>query len=188
MSTINYIPNSNIVYGNIVINYNHSFVDSIFKMMYDSEMPHEYSDIIVEFNNHNVVKINKDVNANTNKNTLFIYSEIKYSTLHCPQNMVNIQTNEKYRYLQPEFDDKIKQYKMQFTKIFPNINISMTQGSIYNCAYTKLTKDAKMIPVLGICKNKYGFDMERYILAYDKEEFNEEQLCEIISHLFFKIK
>lgn len=186
MSTINCISNSNIVYGNIVINYNHSFIDSIFKMMYDSELPHEYSDIIIEFNDHNVIKLNKD-SINTNKNKCYTYNNLKYSTLHCPQDITNINTNTKYRYVHPEFDKKLQQYKMQFTKIFPNINNSMTQGSIYNCAYTKLTKDAKIIPVFGICKNKYGFDMERYVLAYDKEEFNEEQLSEIISYLFFKI-
>ncbi len=186
MSTINCIPNSNIVYGNIIINYNHSFVDSIFKMMYDSETPHEYSDIIVEFNDHNVVKINKDIN--TNKSQCYIYNKLKYSTLHCPQHITNMITKTNYRYVHPDYDKQLQQYKMQFTKLFPNINNSMTQGSIYNCAYTKLTKDAKSIPVLGICKNKYGFDMERYILAYDKEEFNEDQLCEIISYLFFTIK
>ena len=173
--------NPNLVFGTITIVFNHSFIDNIWKSLFDYERPNAYSDLIILFEKDNSIISKANIKDVTH---IKLHDSASVLGVNCPKRFEI--REQKYYAAYPSFTEG--QYRLNLRKLFgefmPNF-MNNTQPSIYNCLYYHYDKNLVKIPVFGIIKQKHGYDSERYTFAYDYTKFTHEELAYIIKYIFF---
>ncbi len=180
--------NPNLHFGSITIVFNHTLFDNIYKTLFDYEKPNEYSDLIISFNEDNSVMSKMDIK---NKEIGFT-SNLTSLGLNVPIDFTLNSTT--FNALRPNYNTETKQYQLKFNNIFLNYNQNLQnimEPSQFNCIYytydiDKTTNNAIKIPIFSIIKQKYGYDTERYVFAYDHTKLTKDQTAFIIKYIFFQ--
>ncbi len=178
--------NPDLHFGVITILFNHGILDNIRKSIFDYEIPNNYSDLVILFENDNTM-VSKDDISNSD-----IHFTPIISIYGSHPTSFTIDTTS-YSALTPIFKeiDGTKQLSLNFSllfeKVYPDSNKNNV-ASTFNCIYThykKINNILTKIPIFGIVKQKYGFDSERYLFAYDHTILSKMQTASIIKHIFF---
>ncbi len=179
--------NPDLHFGVITILFNHGILDNIRKSLFDYEIPNNYSDLVILFENDNTMVSKDDIKPESN---IHFTPIISIYGSHPQSFTINTTSYSALTPLLKEIDG-IKQLSLNFSllfeKFYPDSNKNNV-ASTFNCIYThykKVNNILTKIPIFGIVKQKYGFDSERYLFAYDHTILSKEQTAFIIKNIFF---
>lgn len=93
-------------------------------------------------------------------------------------------SNKNHTYFHYSKDEKSQIFE-QFKLIYNDNILSETEKSLYNCIFYKTNYSINVrTNVLTIRKLKGGFDSNRYLFSYDRNEFNHDELLTILHYIF----